>query len=214
MSASLEIAGFALGPWETNCYVIHPPGSASARVIDAGFEPAPLIAHLRTHALTPVEVLLTHAHADHIAGLHELRALWPDCPIRVHPAERDALEDPEKNLSALLGAPITAPPATGPLEAGETVTVGEAALRVLATPGHSPGGVTLYAPEAGAAFVGDALFAGAIGRTDFPGSDHATLIERIRSELLALPDETVVYPGHGPTTTIGAERASNPFLAS
>lgn len=218
MGQKLHIETLSLSDWMTNCYVLHAQkGEAGVAecpcwLIDAGFEPGPVIGYIGDNRLTPRAVLITHAHVDHIAGLAELRGKWPSLPILVHPAEHAALLDPMLNLSGYLGQEITAPAATGKLEEGQRLTMAGLEFRVLHTPGHSPGSVTLYQPEEGIAFVGDALFLDSVGRTDFPQSDHRTLIRSIKEKLLTLPDETRVLSGHGPQTTIGRERRHNPFL--
>lgn len=214
MADLIHVEAFALGPFETNCYVIRAEHDDGCLIVDAGFDPQEMIKRIRALGLTPRALLLTHAHADHIAGIRDLRAAWPDLPILIHEAEREWLLDPSANLSAGIGVPVTAPTATGMLVEGEVVTFGPGRFQVLHTPGHSPGGVTLYEPEAGIALVGDVLFQGSVGRTDFPGSDFRTLADSIRTKLYALPDDTTVYPGHGPATTIGREKRSNPFVSA
>jgi len=203
---------FVLGPFQTNCYLVRSPDEPGCLLVDAGFDPSPMIRRVRALGLTPQALLLTHAHADHIAGVRELRAEWPDLPILIHEAERDFLVDPQANLSADLGLPVTSPAATGTLEEGSPVIFGPHRFHVLHTPGHSPGGITLHEPMARLALVGDALFNGSIGRTDFPHSDFETLANSIRTKLYALPDDTTVHPGHGPQTTIGQEKRTNPFV--
>jgi len=208
----LQIHTHTLGPWQTNCYVVHRSRGSDCWIIDAGFEPEPMIAAIREQGLRPVRLILTHAHLDHIAGVNEVRAAWPDLPIDLHEAERDFPTDPELNLAAWAGLAITAPPADRLLAGGEHLELDGMTFEVRHTPGHSPGGITLYNPEQAAAIVGDTLFAGGIGRYDFPTSDGPTLMRSIGEQLLTLPDETAVHPGHGPATTLGRERQSNPFL--
>ena len=247
----LTVTSFVLGPFETNCFVLafgDDAGAGDARdtkhqptrcwVVDAGYEPDPMIEHIQSHNLVPEAIILTHAHADHIAGLRKMRAAFPGTPVLIHEAERDWLADPQKNLSAAVGIPVTASPpdrllsgddllvpgtlatsttptttlTTTPTPPTTTASTDNPAFQVLATPGHSPGGITLYCPARKIAFVGDSLFASSIGRTDFPGSDFATLAKSIREKLYTLPDDTRVMPGHGPETTIGHERISNPFV--
>jgi hydroxyacylglutathione hydrolase len=211
-----QIAAFTLGPYETNCFVVSVPPSDECWIVDAGFGPEPMIEYIRREVLRPRALILTHAHPDHIAGVAAVRAAFPDLPILIHPAEADWLNNPEKNLSAAMGVPITAPGPDGTLEEGQELELAGTRWTVLHTPGHSPGGVTLHFPgdpdAPGIARGGDALFAGSIGRTDFPGSDHDTLLGAIRAKLYALPDQTRVFPGHGPETTIGREKRSNPFV--
>ncbi len=214
--STFQIVRFTLGPFETNCYVLRARGSSECWIIDAGESPDDLIAHVRSAGLSPRAVLLTHAHCDHIAGLGAIRRAFPGVPVKLHDAERDWPGDPMLNLSAMTGHEVSEPEADGTLAEGDTLELAGQRFTVRHTPGHSPGGATLVwagAPgEAPVAFVGDALFAGSIGRTDFPGSDHATLLRSVREKLYTLPAETLVLPGHGPPTTIGRERATNPFV--
>lgn len=207
-----SITGFALGPFETNCYVVADESTKSCWIIDAGFAPKALIKHVRAAGLTPEAVILTHAHADHIAGLAEVRAAWPGVPILIHEAEQHWLTDPRANLSASMEQPLTAPEADRLLKGGERLTLGGSSWEVLHTPGHSPGGISLVHEMSDVALVGDTLFAGSIGRTDLPGGDFETLKASIREHLYSLPPATRVLSGHGPQTTIGRERSSNPFV--
>jgi glyoxylase-like metal-dependent hydrolase (beta-lactamase superfamily II) len=226
----LNLRTFVLGEWQTNCYVAHavddePAGQRTDEredepheeprpcwIFDAGFNPSPMIRYIRQKHLTPQAVLLTHAHLDHIAGLPELRTHWPDLPILIHREEADFLTDPTLNLSIFLEEPLAAPAATGFLEHGRTLDIAGQRCELRHTPGHSPGGVTFHFPRERLAIVGDTLFAGSIGRYDFPTSDGELLLRSIREQLLTLPDDTRILPGHGPQTTIAAERRANPFL--
>lgn len=213
------IAPFTLGPFATNCYVVAPaPADAKASgerpcwIVDASFEPGPLIEFIRSHTLRPERIILTHAHIDHIAGLDELRRAFPGVPVLIHEAEARFLEDPMLNLSGMYGVPYSAGPADVLLVDGQELHLAGLAWRVIFTPGHSPGGITLWCPGARVALVGDTLFAGSIGRFDFPTSDERALFASIREKLYALPDETRVLPGHGPSTTIGKEKRGNPYV--
>ena len=208
----VSVRGFALGPFETNCYVVRAGEGKSCWIVDAGYDPGELIGFVRGEGLTPEAVVLTHAHADHIAGVREVLEAFPGTPVWIHEAEREWLRDPELNLSAAMGMGITSPGPDATLKHGQDLELAGSRWRVLHTPGHSPGGVTLYCEDAGLALVGDALFAGSIGRTDFPGSSFETLAASIREHLYALPDETRALPGHGPETTIGREKRGNPFV--
>jgi glyoxylase-like metal-dependent hydrolase (beta-lactamase superfamily II) len=204
-----------LGPFETNCYVVRPEPSQPGDpcwIVDAGFDPAGLIALVRDRGLRPELLILTHGHGDHIAGVREVRGTWPSIPLLIHEAERDWPGDPDLNLSAAIGIPVAAPAPDRLLRDGDELQLAGSHWRVLHTPGHSPGGITLYSEADGVALVGDALFAGSVGRTDFPGSDPRTLARSIREKLYTLPDETIAYPGHGPETTIGHEKSTNPFV--
>jgi len=205
----------SLGPYETNCYVYTPDG-LHCWIIDPGLNPQEVIQTVRERQLTPIAVLLTHAHADHVLGLAEVLSAFPGTPMLVHEAERDWPEDPERNLSAPMGMPFSAPTPTGTFAHGERLAIGSGAdeqrWEVRHVPGHSPGGCAFVAPGGRLAIVGDALFAGSIGRTDFPGSDFDTLAAAIREQLYTLADDCLCLPGHGPATTIGRERVANPFV--
>ncbi len=212
MSETLTLDTFCLGAWQTNCYLVGLPDGERCWIVDAGFEPEPMIDTISQRGLTPERLILTHGHLDHIAGVDAIRAVWPDLPIAIHEADRDFLTDPTLNLSAMIDQPITVAPATEFVAHGQTLTLGDVAFEVRHTPGHSPGGITLGQSDAGLAIVGDTLFAGSIGRYDFPTSDGEALFRSIREQLLVMPDDTRILPGHGPATTIGAEKQGNPFL--
>jgi hydroxyacylglutathione hydrolase len=212
--SGVRLERFALGPFETNCYVVYEstaPGSP-CWVVDASFGPAAMTARIRELGLRPAALILTHAHVDHIAGVDEVLRAFPGTPVWIHQAEADWLQDPLKNLSAGMGERITAHGPDRTLPEGMELRLAESTWRVLHTPGHSPGGITLYHAESGTALVGDALFAGSIGRTDFPGSSFETLERSIREKLYTLPPATRIYPGHGPESTVERERRSNPFV--
>ena len=202
----LQIPG---GQFVENCYLVIDEVANACAVIDPG-EQAGLILHkLRACGATPVGIWLTHAHIDHVLGVPELAA-ETGAPVYLHPDDR-ALYDAVPEQAAWFG--LTADPLRPPdraLAAGERLTVGGLEFTVRHAPGHSPGHV-VFAGH-GAVFGGDVLFQGSIGRTDLPGGDFDTLINSLERELLVLPDSTIVYTGHGPATTIGAERRTNPFL--
>ena len=183
--------------------------------VDPSFPPHSerLVDYARDHGITIERIILTHGHGDHIAGIDVVHAAFPQASVMISAADEPMLRDPELNLSAPFGLEIAiAAPVTEHLEPG-TLSLGTTEWHVLDTSGHSPGGRSLYCPAAGLVITGDALFAGSIGRTDFPGSNHLQLISNIRQNLLSLPGDTIVYSGHGVTTTIENERKSNPFLS-
>lgn len=197
------------GQFVENCYLVIDEAANACAVIDPG-EQAGLILHkLRASGATPVGIWLTHAHIDHVLGVPELAA-ETGAPVYLHPDDRelyDAVPD-QASWFGLTAEPL--PPPDRELAAGERLTVGGLEFTVRHAPGHSPGHV-VFAGH-GAVFGGDVLFQGSIGRTDLPGGDFDTLIGSIERELLVLPDSTIVYTGHGPATTVGAERRTNPFL--
>ncbi|MFZ5824356.1 MAG: MBL fold metallo-hydrolase [Bacillota bacterium] len=199
-----------LGDFATNCYLVACTETKKAMVVDPG-TPDPWIKKSVAQYDLKVElILLTHGHLDHIGGVEWVKS-WSGAPVWIHEADSKYLTSPALNGSAFFGQPIVAPRADRLLRGGEQISVGSLSFQVLHTPGHTPGGISLYTP--GHLIAGDTLFAGSIGRTDLAGGNHGTLIKAIKERLLPLPPETVVYPGHGPTTTIGDEKEYNPFLA-
>jgi len=209
----MKIDSLVLGMYETNCYILRSSEQAvDCLIVDPGLGSEPLVRFLREHELNPVAVVLTHGHVDHIAGIASLRQNYPGIKVCIHKLDAEMLSKPEANLSAMTAGHFVAAPAEVLLEDGGSIDLAGINLRVLHTPGHTPGGICLYAEEDRIVFTDDVLFAQSVGRTDFPGGSMSELVRSIRQRLCALPDETVVYPGHGPASTIGIERASNPFL--
>lgn len=194
----------------TNSYLVEDEATHDAVVIDANLEPDLMIELARRRQVNVRAIALTHTDLDHIAGLHELREAFGPVPIAVHDAERDVVAE-GRPLRREFGPLATKLDGVVGLSEGEAFRAGSLEFEVLHTPGHSPGGVTLKIGDC--LFTGDALFAGSIGRSDFANSDGAALIQGIKTRLLVLPDELLVYSGHGPATTIGRERRANPFLA-
>jgi hydroxyacylglutathione hydrolase len=200
-----------LGSLQTNAYVLVHPND-TCLIFDPGSEGEKLVSYISSQGWKPLAVLLTHAHFDHIGAVDDVRKRW-NVPVYVHKNEKDWLNDAWLNGSLLfMGQEIKVKPADYLLDGEQTLTIGEFSLRVLETPGHSPGSVSYYCEELGAVFSGDVLFAGSIGRTDLPGGNHDQLLQSIHERLLQLPEETVVLPGHGPETTLMNEMETNPFL--
>jgi hydroxyacylglutathione hydrolase len=209
-----------VGPFETNCYVLRksavsasggPKADKDCVIIDAGIEPAPLIGYLQKEQLNPVAVILTHGHIDHTAGLDNLLTNWPHIKIYIHSLDEPMLAG-KQTIAELVGMPAGKIKADCLLEDGQIIELAGIMFVVLHTPGHTPGGICLYSSDEQTAFVGDTLFAGSVGRTDFPGGDTRQLLNSIKEKLLNLPGGTKVYPGHGPATTIANEKKHNPFL--
>ena len=205
-----QIQRFISRQFDQNAYVVRASESRTVVVIDPGFDTAGLLSHLKLEGLAVEAILLTHGHVDHIAGVAAVRAAYPSAPILIGARDAAMLTDAKLNLSAAFGVPITAPAADQFVRHGEELAFAGLTLGVRDLPGHSPGHVVFVMD--GDVFAGDTLFAGSVGRSDFPGGSHALLIAGIRSQLLTLDEETRVHPGHGPATTVGAERRANGFL--
>jgi hydroxyacylglutathione hydrolase len=204
-----EIVVLPNGAFAQNCYLIADTTARQAVIVDPGEDADLFLGELRRRGWRLMGIWLTHAHIDHILGVGEVHAAT-GAPIWLHPGDRALYDDlPRQGLWFGLQAPPLPAPHHA-LAPGQVLRVGRHEFTVRLTPGHSPGSVSLVGP--GVVFSGDALFAGSIGRSDLPGGDPAVLLESIRRELLSLPDATVVYSGHGPGTTIGEERRTNPFL--
>jgi glyoxylase-like metal-dependent hydrolase (beta-lactamase superfamily II) len=209
--SSLEVSTFTAAGFGENAYLVHAPGGAAAVAIDPGGAVDELVKTLEGAGLGLAAILLTHAHIDHIEGVAALVRRFP-APIYLHPADLDWYERaPEQ--AVYFGMQFEAPPPVDhPLVAGEVLELAGLRFEVRHVPGHAPGHVLLYLAEAGVAFVGDLVFQGSIGRSDLPGGDFGRLMRSIREAVLTLPDDTVLYPGHGPATTVAHERVANPFL--
>ena len=207
----LSITCLTVGSVASNAYLVTDEATRATVVVDPGDEAPRLLAALAAAGLTPSEIWLTHAHFDHIGAVAALREAHP-VPVRLHPADAPLYQQAAEQ-AAWFGMTVRAPGvAPVDLADGERLALGEHAFVVLHTPGHAPGHVAFHAPGAGVLFSGDALFRGSVGRTDLPLCDPAALDRSLRERLLPLPDDTRVLPGHGPETTIGLERRTNPFL--
>jgi hydroxyacylglutathione hydrolase len=211
--AALNVRTIVSEPFMENSYIVWQTGQTEAFVIDPGFDPQSILKVLKDHALTLTAIVCTHGHVDHIAGNAALKAAFPSAPVIIGHGDAAMLTDATKNLSGGYGMDILSPPADVLLTDGQTVSLAGMDWLVHEIPGHSPGHVVYYrGGEAPVVFGGDVLFRESIGRTDFPGGSHAQLLRGIRMKLWPLPAETIVYPGHGETTTIGEEMQHNPFL--
>jgi glyoxylase-like metal-dependent hydrolase (beta-lactamase superfamily II) len=208
----VEIRTYTGSGFGENAYLAVCESTGDCVAVDPGGGAATLVHDLDTDGLELGAILLTHAHLDHIEGIAEVRDFAPDVPIWLHPDDL-GLYRGVVHQAAMFGLDAShQPEPTDLLTAGQTHSFGTCALRVRFTPGHAPGHVILVSEEPRIALVGDVIFQGSIGRTDLPGGDLRTLMTSIRDQVLTLPEDTVLYPGHGPPTTVAHERATNPFL--
>ena len=209
----MKIEHLILGSYETNCYILRENEAVKdCMIVDTGLEAEALIEFLKSEELNPAAAVFTHGHADHITGIPLLRENYPDIKIYIHKLDAKMLTRATSNLSVLAGRIFRTKPADYLIEEADVIEAAGVKLEVVHTPGHTQGGISLYSKDEKILFSGDTLFAGSVGRTDMPGGNTGQLIEGIKEKLLPLPEETLVYPGHGPVTTIGQEKVSNPFL--
>ncbi len=202
---NILIKKFVVGPLEVNCYVVQDPITKYAALIDPGAEPDVIKNYLHREYLDLKFIINTHGHGDHIAVNGYFNS-----PVYIHRLDAGCLTNSEKNLSMLFEFPVVSPEATRLLEDKDKIFLGDLEFNVIHTPGHTPGSISLQSGDI--IFTGDALFSGSIGRTDLPYGDSDKLIKSIRERLLVFPEDTIIYPGHGESSTIGKEKRSNPFL--
>ena len=205
----MRIETLVVSAYEENTYLVWNSETAEGVVFDPGAEGERIVSRIEELKVDVKAILLTHGHADHIGAVAEVKERY-GAPVYIGRGEERLLADPRENLSAFFGEGIVAPPPDYLLDEGDTVEVAGFRFSILSTPGHSPASICYHYQTH--LFSGDVLFMGSIGRTDFPHSNHQDLMDSLRDKVLTLPDDTVVYPGHGPTTTIGRERTANPFL--
>lgn len=216
MKSPIEWEILVTEPFAENTYIVWRPGRTDCLVFDPGLEPQRIAAAVEQRGLIPAALVCTHGHADHIGGNHFLKQRWPKCPIVIGRIEAPLLTDPWANLSAVFGQAVTSPPADLLLDEGDRYEAAGMAFEVRLIPGHSPGHVVYICHDETPPLVfgGDVLFAGSVGRTDFPGGSFEELASGIHRKLFTLPDDTMVLSGHGPETTIGREKRSNPFVGA
>jgi glyoxylase-like metal-dependent hydrolase (beta-lactamase superfamily II) len=203
-----EIRALVVGQLHTNCYIIK--SGEDAIVVDPGDEPERVLRFIKDFDTTPTRIIATHTHFDHVLGVNGVRKVTK-APFLIHPDDLPMLQSMQFRVPQIMGFEVPPPPKVdGYVKDGDSLKVGDETIRVLHTPGHSPGSVSLSGK--GYVLTGDALFNQSIGRTDLPGGDLKTLIHSIRERLFKLDDETIIYPGHGPETTVGDQKLANPFV--
>ena len=209
----LQLTTIVSQPFEQNAYVAQLRDRTDCVVIDPGLEPEKIVRHLEKAGLTPTAILITHGHSDHIGGNAAIKKRWPHCLLVIGADDAPKLGDPWLNLSAGFGTPLVSPPADLTVNDGDTYDAAGFEWQVRSIPGHTTGHVVYLweGQEPPVVMVGDVIFAGSIGRTDFPDGDQRQLVLGIRSKLFTLPDATILLPGHGTPTTVGAEKRGNPF---
>ncbi len=203
-------------PFAENSYVVWLDGRQDCLIVDPGLEPEKILAAIDEQQLAPAAILITHGHSDHIAGNGAMKERWPDCPLVIGINEADKLIDPRRNLSAQFGFNLVSPPADVLVRDGEVYSAAGFDWEVREIPGHSSGHVVFVARQLSPIVVigGDVLFAGSVGRTDFPDGSFEQLAAGIHEKLFTLADDTIVLPGHGEPTTIGQERKFNPYVGA
>lgn len=197
---------FVTGPIETNSYVVWDPSTSDACLIDPGGDSEKISDFINDNGLKLKFIINTHGHGDHIAANSDFNV-----PIYIHALDKDFLTDPGKNLSGAFLFPFVSPAASKVLKDGDTLKLGTLAMEIMHTPGHTPGSISIALDDI--VFTGDTLFAGGVGRTDFEYGSEDNLFTSIRQKLMPLADDVVIYPGHGPESTIGEERENNPFIS-
>ena len=205
----IRVFAMEVGPLAVNAYIVERAGTRRAVVIDPGGDGEEILAQVAARGLAVEKILLTHGHFDHVGAVRLLRERT-GAPVHVHPADVARMTGASRQ-GMLFGLSVHDPPPPDVLvQEGDSVPFQDRAFRVAHTPGHTPGCVSYILGDT--AFVGDLIFAGSIGRTDLPGGDHEQLLESVRTKIFTLPDETVLFPGHGPATTVGREKRTNPFF--
>lgn len=198
-----------VGPMQVNCYILASRSNSKGIIIDPGYEERKILRVLDKHRLKPAFIINTHGHIDHIGCDDKF-----DVPVYIHQKDLTALKNPQINLSVFFASSLCLDSKIKTLEDKEYIELDQIKLEVIHTPGHTPGGICLLMikPTNKILFTGDTLFCQGIGRTDFPGADSELLVKSIKERLFKLSDDTVIYPGHGPSSTIGNEKKNNPFV--
>ena len=212
----MDITRLVVGPLEVNCYLVRNQESGLAAVIDPGGDPERIIEQCEKAQATAVYLINTHGHIDHIGANAHLKRTYPDAKLCIGTKDAPLLVEPTRNLPLQFGGPVEPLAADVLLSEGDRLEVGGIVLEVLETPGHTPGSISLRAGDGEnvVLFCGDLLFAGSVGRTDLPGGNMAQLRNSVQRKVFALPESTVILPGHGPETTVGQEKRTNPYVGA
>ena len=205
----MKVVTIPAGIYAANCYLVYSENTKKAIVIDPGGDVDDIMAKIEELNLDIEYIILTHGHGDHIGGVLELKS-FIDVPIAIHKEDEYMLKNGNQNLSSQMVMGTIELNADILLEDGDEISFGDLTAKIIHTPGHTPGGISIKIGNS--IFTGDTLFAGSIGRTDFPGGSYKEIISSIKNRIIIYPDETIIYPGHGPATNFKIEKANNPFL--
>ncbi|NMB07811.1 MAG: MBL fold metallo-hydrolase [Tissierellia bacterium] len=205
----MKVVTIPAGIYAANCYLVYSENTKKAIVIDPGGDVDDIMAKIEELNLDIEYIILTHGHGDHIGGVLELKS-FIDVPIAIHKEDEYMLKNGNQNLSSQMVMGTIELNADILLEDGDEISFGDLTAKIIHTPGHTPGGISIKIGNS--IFTGDTLFAGSIGRTDFPGGSYKEIISSIKNRIIIYPDETIIYPGHGPATNVKIEKANNPFL--
>ncbi len=211
----MQIERLVVGPLQTNAYLLKDEKSGAGAVVDPGGDADRIVRWCRDAEMTPVLVVNTHAHVDHVGANAALMRAFPDADLCIGEGDAERLRNPAENLAAAFGSDLESPEPDRLLREGDELAFGGTKLRVIETPGHTPGAISLLAEDESPPrlFCGDLIFRRGVGRTDLPGGDTEALVRSIREKVFTLPEETVIHSGHGEDTTVDEERESNPFLS-
>ncbi len=209
----MKIKTLVVGPLEVNCYLVWDEDNNQGIVIDPGAEGSMIIEEIEKEGFTPTHIVNTHCHVDHIGANADLKEAFPEALLAIPEKDLPLFRAPHNPMLVMMCRAKPSPEPDLLLKEGDTIPVGNHELVVIETPGHTIGSISLYCPDSKVLFTGDTLFAGSVGRTDLPFSEHEALFRSVRQKLFVLPDETEVLPGHGPPSTIGREKRFNPFFS-
>jgi hydroxyacylglutathione hydrolase len=205
----LKVVRIPAGIYAANCYLVYSESNKEGIIIDPGGDADDIIAEIKNLGLDIKYIILTHGHGDHIAGVREIKE-YTNAPVAIHKDDEHLLKNGKDNLSSIMAMGTVELTADILLDDGDEISFGDLNAKILHTPGHTPGGISIKIENS--IFTGDTLFAGSVGRTDFEGGSFENIINSIKNKILEYPEDTVVYPGHGPSSTIKTEKATNPFL--